>query len=192
MQIERWQRSGLNLPVSVNIGVHHLHQTDFVARLREMLANHPEIKPDGLEFELLESSAMGDLDHVSGVSQECRQLGIKFALDDFGTGYSLLTCLKKLPMAQLKIDQRFVREMRSDPSDLAIVTSMVGLARTFGIDVIAEGVETLEEGAALLKVGCELGQGYALAHPMPAAELPLWVKDWKPDPAWATVKPRPR
>ena len=192
LQIERWQRAGLNLPVSVNIGVHHLQQTDFVARLREMLASHPEIKPDGLEFELLESSAMGDLGHVSSVIQECRQLGIKFALDDFGIGYSSMTCLKKLPVAQLKIDQSFVREMLSDRNDLAIVTSMVGLARTFGIDVIAEGVETLAEGVALLKVGCELGQGYAIAHPMPAAELPLWVKDWKPDAAWATVKQQPR
>lgn len=103
-----------------------------------------------------------------------------------------MTCLKKLPVAQLKIDQSFVREMLSDRNDLAIVTSMVGLARTFGIDVIAEGVETLEEGVALLKVGCELDQGYAIAHPMPAAELPLWVKDWKPDAAWATVKQQPR
>jgi hypothetical protein len=106
--------------------------------------------------------------------------------------YSSMTCLKKLPVAQLKIDQSFVREMLSDRNDLAIVTSMVGLARTFGIDVIAEGVETLEEGVALLKVGCELDQGYAIAHPMPAAELPLWVKDWKPDAAWATVKQQPR
>ncbi len=148
---------------------------------------YPQLKPGCLEFELLESSAMGDLDHVSSVIQECRELGVKFALDDFGIGYSTMTCLKKLPVAHLKIDQNFVHEMLDSPNDLAIVSSMVGLAGTFGIEVIAEGVETLEEGVALLELGCELAQGYAIARPMPAAELPLWVRNWQPHALWREV-----
>jgi len=183
-QIDRWQQAGLDLPVSVNIGARHLKQSDFVSRLRDSLAAYPQLKPGYLEFELLENSAMGDLDHVSSVIEACRELGVSFALDDFGIGYSTMTCLKKLPVAQLKIDQSFVRDMRHSPNDLAIVSSMVGLARTFRIEVIAEGVETLEEGIALLDLGCELAQGYAIARPMPAADLPGWVKNWKPAAAW--------
>ena len=183
-QINQWQQAGLDLPISVNIGARHLKQSDFVSRLRDNLAAYPQIKPGYLEFELLENSAMGDLDHVSSVIEACRELGVSFALDDFGIGYSTMTCLKKLPVAQLKIDQSFVRDMRHSPNDLAIVSSMVGLARTFRIEVIAEGVETLEEGVALLELGCELAQGYAIARPMPAADLPGWVKNWKPAAAW--------
>ena len=183
-QINQWQQAGLDLPISVNIGARHLKQSDFVSRLRDNLAAYPQIKPGYLEFELLENSAMGDLDHVSSVIEACRELGVSFALDDFGIGYSTMTCLKKLPVAQLKIEQSFVRDMRHSPNDLAIVSSMVGLARTFRIEVIAEGVETLEEGVALLELGCELAQGYAIARPMPAADLPGWVKNWKPAAAW--------
>ena len=186
-QINQWQQAGLHLPISVNIGARHLKQANFVSRLRDDLAAYPQLKPGCLEVELLESSAMGDLDHVSSVIQECRELGVKFALDDFGIGYSTMTCLKKLPVAQLKIDQSFVREMRDNPNDRAIVSSMVGLARTFRIEVIAEGVETLEEGVALLDLGCELAQGYAIARPMPAAELPLWVRNWQPHALWREV-----
>ena len=187
-QIERWQRAGLSIPISVNISARHLQQADFVARLREMLASHPEIKPDSLEFELLESSAMGDLSHVSRVIQECRQLGIKFALDDFGTGYSSMTCLKKLPVAQLKIDQSFVHEMLSDVDSQIILTGMISLGAAFDLQVIAEGVETVEHGIRLLELGCEFAQGYAIARPMPATELPLWMQSWRPDAAWCNVQ----
>ncbi len=184
VQIELWQRAGLRLPISVNIGARHLKQADFVAHLRDMLARHPAVAPDCLQFELLESNATGKLDHVARVIRECRQLGVKFALDDFGTGYSSMACLKKLPVAQLKIDQSFVHDMRCNPNDLAIVTTIVNLARMFGIEAIAKGVETVEDGVELLRLGCELGQGYGIAHPMPAPELPHWVQTWRPNAAW--------
>ena len=188
-QIERWQQSGLNLPVSVNIGARHLHRADFVRCLREQLAKHPQVKPAGLALELLETSAFENLDHVCEVIAACREIGIQCALDDFGTGYASLTYLKKLPVAQLKIGQSFVRGMLDDPKDRAILKSIIELAAVFELQVIAKGVETVAHGVKLLQLGCELGQGYAIAHPMLAAELPDWIANWRPDPAWRNVQP---
>ncbi len=188
-QIERWQQSGLNLPVSVNIGARHLHRADFVRCLREQLAKHPHVKPAGLALELLETSAFENLDHVCEVIAACREIGIQCALDDFGTGYASLTYLKKLPVAQLKIGQSFVRGMLDDPKDRAILKSIIELAAVFELQVIAKGVETVAHGVKLLQLGCELGQGYAIAHPMLAAELPDWIANWRPDPAWRNVRP---
>ena len=188
-QIERWQQSGLNLPVSVNIGARHLHRADFVRCLREQLAKHPHVKPAGLALELLETSAFENLDHVCEVIAACQEIGIQCALDDFGTGYASLTYLKKLPVAQLKIGQSFVRGMLDDPKDRAILKSIIELAAVFELQVIAKGVETVGHGVKLLQLGCELGQGYAIAHPMLAAELPDWIANWRPDPAWRDVQP---
>ncbi len=188
-QIERWQQSGLNLPVSVNIGARHLHRADFVRCLREQLAKHPHVKPAGLALELLETSAFENLDHVCEVIAACQEIGIQCALDDFGTGYASLTYLKKLPVAQLKIGQSFVHGMLDDPKDRAILKSIIELAAVFELQVIAKGVETVGHGVKLLQLGCELGQGYAIAHPMLAAELPDWIANWRPDPAWRDVQP---
>ena len=107
-----------------------------------------------------------------------------FALDDFGTGYSSLTYLKRLPVTLLKIDQSFVRDMLDDPDDLAILEGVIGLATAFRREVIAEGVETVEHGAMLLQLGCELAQGYGIARPMPGADLPAWAATWRLDPGW--------
>ena len=188
-QIARWQQDGLNIPVSVNIGARHLQRSDFIEGLRKQLAAHPQVNPATLVLELLETSAFENLDHVCDVITACRQIGIQCALDDFGTGYSSLTYLKKLPVAQLKIGQRFVRDMLDDPKDRAILRSIIELAGVFELQVIAKGVETVAHGVKLLQLGCELGQGYAIAHPMLAAELPDWIANWRPDPAWHNVRP---
>ena len=116
---------------------------------------------------------------------ECRKIGVMFALDDFGTGYSSLAYLKRLPVAQFKIDQNFVRDMLGDPDDLAILDGAIGLATSFRKQVIAEGVETMEHCEMLLRLGCELAQGYGIACPMPSHMLSNWAVDWQPDPAWA-------
>jgi len=183
-QIETWKAGGLTLPVSVNIDAQQLQSPDFVARLRELLAAHPGVQAGELELEVLETSALEDVAHVSDVILACRNIGIGFALDDFGTGYSSLTYLKRLPAGQLKIDQSFVRDMLDDPEDLAILEGVLGLASAFRRQVIAEGVETLAHGEMLLRLGCELGQGYAIAYPMPASAIPEWLSTWHPDPGW--------
>ncbi|MDD2919170.1 EAL domain-containing protein [Rhodoferax sp.] len=183
-QIEIWHSAGLDKVVSVNIGAHQLQQGDFVDRLRLLLAKHPQVKSKDLELEVLETSAMEDIAKVSQVIEACAQIGVKFALDDFGTGYSSLTYLKRLRVALLKIDQSFVRDMLNDPDDLAILQGIIGLAAAFKCEVIAEGVETVAHGTALLQLGCELAQGYGIARPMPPDQLPAWAATWQPDAAW--------
>ncbi|MGB6689543.1 MAG: PAS domain S-box protein [Terracidiphilus sp.] len=188
-QMESWQAMGLNIPVSVNVGAKQLQERDFIDRLRALLAAYPSVEPASLEIELLETSALMDMTQISQLIGECRKLGVSVALDDFGTGYSSLTYLKRLPANVLKIDQSFIRDMLDDAEDLAILEGVLGLASAFRRRAIAEGVETVEHGAMLLQLGCELAQGYGIARPMPADELPSWVDGWKPDPRWAATQP---
>ena len=183
-QMTRWQSQGLNLPVSVNIGARQLQQGGFAARLAELLAVHAQVEPVQLELEILETSALDDMNQVFQTITDCQALGVRFALDDFGTGYSSLTHLRHLPAEVIKIDQSFVRDMLEDADDLAIVQGVIGLAAAFHREVIAEGVETSEHGTALLDLGCVLAQGYGIARPMPADNVPGWVASWRPDPAW--------
>ena len=184
LQIERWQHEGLNIPVSVNVGERHLMRPDFVERLGSALAAHPGIKSGSLVLEIEEASVADDVPKVSQVIGACRGIGVACTLDDFGSGSSSLTCLKKLPVKYLKIDQNFIRDMLDSSDSLLILIAVLKLASSFDLQVIAEGVETVEHGLMLVQLGCELAQGYGIAHPMPAAELPGWVKMWKPDPAW--------
>ena len=178
-QMEVWLAQGLDLAVSVNVGAHQLQQANFVERLRVLLARHPKLDPTRLEVEILETSVMKDLAHVSQVIEDCRQIGVPFSLDDFGTGYSSLQYLKRLRVAKLKIDQGFVRGMLDDPDDQAILQGIMGLAQAFKLEVIAEGVETMAHVTMLLQLGCEQAQGYAIARPMPAQDLPGWIASWK-------------
>ncbi len=188
-QMQAWHAVGLDLPVSVNVGARQLQQHDFVARLQSILADYPARPPGCLELEVLETSALEDIAGVSQVIDACRALGVAFSLDDFGTGYSSLTYLKRLPVALLKIDRSFVCGMLNDPDDLAILQGVIGLARAFKREVIAEGVETVAHGTALLQLGCELAQGFGVARPMPAEQLPGWVQRWRHDAAWAAFPP---
>ncbi len=183
-QMELWRAAGLDIPVSVNVGARQLQQADFVERLHALLAGHPGVRPSDLSLEVLETSALEDVDRASHVIEACQEIGVMFALDDFGTGYSSLTYLKRLPVTLLKIDQSFVHDMLDDPDDLTILEGVIGLATAFRRQVIAEGVETVEHGEMLLLLGCELAQGYGIARPMPAAELPGWALAWRPDSAW--------
>jgi len=185
-QISQWKSMGLNLPVStsVNIAAVQLQQSGFSQKLTSLLAAHPDIEPSCLELEVLETSALEDVQHVSTTMNACIAQGVTFALDDFGTGYSSLTYLRRLPANLIKIDQTFVRDMLVDENDLAIVEGVIALAKSFKRDVIAEGVETIEHGTVLLQLGCELAQGYGIARPMPASEIPAWMSEWKPDTSW--------
>ena len=188
-QMEFWKACGLDVPVSVNISGFHLQRSDFADRLRTLLARHPLIDPSNLELEVLESSALLDIMQASQALEACRQMGVSIALDDFGTGYSSLTYLKQLPAGVLKIDRSFVSGMLENTEDLSIVEGVLSLAKSFRREVIAEGVESVEHGVMLLKLGCELAQGYGISPPIPASELPAWMASWQPDPRWAHVRP---
>lgn len=180
-QMQQWRKEGLDISVSVNISAYHLQQDRFVSRLTSLLAEHPDVDPSRLELEILESGAFDDMNHVSSVMRSCQNLGMSSSLDDFGTGYSSLSYLKRLPVRYLKIDQGFVKNMLNDPESLAIIDGIIGLARAFRRDVIAEGVESVEHGEILLQLGCELAQGYGIAMPMPAAQLTTWIQNWQSD-----------
>lgn len=184
-----WQQQGIQLPVSINIAGIHLQKSDFMTRLLQILAEYPGVDPHQLELEVLETSALDNLDHVSEVINACHKLGIRFALDDFGTGYSSLTYLKLLPTQVLKIDRSFVDEMLESPQNLSILDSVISMASALKRQVIAEGVETIAQGETLLRLGCELGQGFAIAHPMPASDIPPWLQQWQPQPRWLNCPP---
>jgi diguanylate cyclase (GGDEF)-like protein/PAS domain S-box-containing protein len=191
-QMKEWLAAGLDMVVSVNIAAQQLQLAGFVETLQGVLARYPEVPPPHLELEILETAALDDLTQVSGVIAACHGLGVQFAIDDFGTGYSSLTYLKQLKAGTLKIDQSFVRDMLEDPDDLAIVDGIVGLAVAFRREVIAEGVETLAHGRLLLQLGCDAAQGYGIARPMPAEQLPAWVKAWQQPEEWQDVLVWPR
>jgi hypothetical protein len=151
-----------------------------------LLDRYPRIQPAQLELEILETTALADMDAVNAIIHRCKQSGIRIALDDFGTGYSSLTYFRRLTTDTLKIDISFIRDMLDDPEDLSIVEGVVGLTSAFGRTAIAEGVETSQHGVMLLNLGCDLGQGFGIARPMPGAAIPDWAAGFSPDPAWAS------
>ncbi|MBL8485253.1 MAG: EAL domain-containing protein [Rhodocyclaceae bacterium] len=186
-QQREWHEQGLDLSISVNMGAGTLQEANFMADLDDVLSATGGLDAAQIEIEILESSSLHDLDHASSIIAQCALRGITFALDDFGTGYSSLTYFRRLPARTLKIDQSFVRDMLQDPDDYAIVAGVIGLARAFGRQVIAEGVETELHGAALLRLGCQYAQGYGIARPMPADRIPAWVAQFRPNPVWTSV-----
>jgi diguanylate cyclase (GGDEF)-like protein/PAS domain S-box-containing protein len=183
-QLETWWNSGLPIKISINISARHLQDDGFVDDIRQALAVHPNLPPTAVELEVLETMALEDMAGVSRVIRECRDLGVQFALDDFGTGYSSLTYFKRLPLDTLKIDQSFVKDMLMDSENHAIVEGVIALAHAFNRRVVAEGVESIEHGQILMRLGCDHGQGYGIARPMPAADLPGWAEEFTANPPW--------
>ena len=183
-QMQAWGSGALNLSVSLNVGAHTLLDPNSLIWLRDALAGAPDLDPSRIELEILESSALSDLQLVTETINAYRELGVSFALGDFGTGYSSLTFLKKLPVQVIKMDHTFVRGMLQDPDDLAIVEGMMGLAQAFNRTVVAEGVETAEHGRLLLSMGCQKLQGYGIAKPMPPDELGDWIRGFEINDSW--------
>jgi len=177
-QMSDWLDRGLAVPVSVNISAPHLLAPNFLDNLDAALHRHRQVSASLFQLEILETAAVADRDHAIAVLDKVRRLGVGVSLDDFGTGYSSLRHLRSLPVDEVKIDQTFVRDMLSDPGDHNIVRSVLGLAAAFNLRVVAEGVETAQHMKALIDLGCELGQGYVFARPMPAEALPQWLAEW--------------
>jgi diguanylate cyclase (GGDEF)-like protein len=171
-----WGAMGLCGGVSVNVSAYELRDPAFPERVRRALERHPHVPASKLKLEVLESAALADIASVTSAMDACRLLGVEFALDDFGTGYSSLTYLKRLPASTLKIDRSFVSDMLTDDADRAIVTGVVELARVFGRASVAEGVESTAHAEALRALGCDMGQGYGFAPPMPAEALEEWMR----------------
>jgi diguanylate cyclase (GGDEF)-like protein/PAS domain S-box-containing protein len=166
-QNRAWQQAGRPLlPVSVNLSPRQFGQKDLVDTLRRILADTGQ-PARLLELEITESTLMHDIDETQAKLQEIAAMGVRLAIDDFGTGYSSLSYLKRFPVQKLKIDQSFVRDLTFDPDDAAIVTAIIGLAKSLGLNLLAEGVEVREQLDVLLGLGCEQFQGYLFSRPLP-------------------------
>lgn len=184
LQLNVWLNQGKCWKVSINIDAYHFTQENFVARLRQSLAKYPYINSEYLEIEILETVAIDDIDLVSNIITQCQALGVSVSLDDFGTGYSSLSFLKALPVDTIKIDQTFVRDMLDD-DDRLLIEGIISLAKVFKKDIIAEGVESVEHGTVLMRLGCDLAQGYGIAKPMPSEEVYSWANSYTADKSWS-------
>jgi diguanylate cyclase (GGDEF)-like protein/PAS domain S-box-containing protein len=171
-QLNAWQQVALtrDLTLSINVSAKQFHQTDFVTQVQAAIQLHA-INPMMLKFELTESMLLDNVDSTIATMNALKEIGIRFSLDDFGTGYSSLQYLKRLPLYQLKIDQSFVRDIAIDSSDQAIVRTIIAMAHTLNLNVIAEGVETAEQQELLLNNGCTHYQGYLFGRPVPIDEF---------------------
>ena len=165
-----WQAPGRALSISVNVSANQLSRSSFVDGLRR-LVQEMAIDPGLIELEVTESVIIEGAGDAREALDQIAALGVGIAIDDFGTGYSGLAYLKRLPIDTVKIDQSFVRDLTIDPDDAAIVTAIVAMARSLGVDVVAEGVETEEQVEELKRLGCHRAQGYLLARPMNAAAV---------------------
>ena len=176
-QIYAWQQDELtrDLVLAVNVSAKQFLQADFVAQVGAALQRHI-INPRLLKLELTESLLMSNVEHIVNTMNILKDMGILFSLDDFGTGYSSLQYLKQLPLDQLKIDQSFVRDIATDDSDKAIVRTIVAMAHSLKLKVIAEGVETEEQREYLLKKGCTHYQGYLFGKPIPIDQFEASLK----------------
>jgi diguanylate cyclase (GGDEF)-like protein/PAS domain S-box-containing protein len=157
--------------VAVNVSAREFRRPDFVAQVQSALLQ-TGANAHLLRLELTESMLHSDLEETIARMGALQQIGVRFSLDDFGTGYSSLAYLKRLPLDQLKIDQSFVRDVLTDPNDAAIARTVLSLARSMGLGVVAEGVETLAQMEFLLAQGCQSFQGYLFGRPVPAEQLP--------------------
>ena len=174
-RMRAWQAGGIELDyMSVNISAVQLAQPDFPDRVIALL-RECGVPGRKLQIELTENVLMRDIELCSWVLTHLREHGIRVAIDDFGTGYSSLSYLKQLPIDNLKIDRSFVQDIPGDPNDCAIAAAVIGLARTLGLDAIAEGIETREQQDYLVRIGCDKMQGYLHARPLPADAFAAFI-----------------
>ncbi|MFY7949922.1 MAG: putative bifunctional diguanylate cyclase/phosphodiesterase, partial [Gemmatimonas sp.] len=168
-QLARWQRDDPSIWVSVNISGRDIARPGFVVHVGDVLARHA-VRPGSLVIEITETVLMSRLDVAVDAMRTLRAQGVRFSIDDFGTGYSSLAYLSRLPIDTLKIDRAFVSALGKGPENLEIVRAIHQLGQTLQRRVVAEGIETAAQLAALREMGVDAGQGYLLARPMPAEQ----------------------
>ena len=170
----RWRTQGLAIAISINLSVRDLLSAGLAARCAELLLRHGA-SPHWFTLEITESVIMDDPDRALETARELHEMGFSLSIDDFGTGYSSLALIKKLPVAELKIDRSFVMNMVADAEDMVIVRSVIDLAHNMGLLVVAEGVESAQALKLLAKMGCDIAQGYHICKPVPADQLEAWL-----------------
>jgi diguanylate cyclase (GGDEF)-like protein/PAS domain S-box-containing protein len=176
-QLKAWEQDAVtrDLILAVNVSAKQFHQADFVAQVQATVQHHA-INPMLLKLELTEGMLLENIEDTIATMNALKEIGVQFSLDDFGTGYSSLQYLKRLPLDQLKIDQSFVRDIAIDNSDKAIVRTIIAMAQSLEINVIAEGVETAAQRQQLLVMGCHFFQGYLFSRPVPIEQFEALLK----------------
>jgi diguanylate cyclase (GGDEF)-like protein len=171
-QLKVWQNNPRtrNLVLAVNVSAKQFRQANFAAQVLAIIQEH-DINPSLLKLELTESMLQENIEATISTMNALNETGIQFSLDDFGTGYSSLQYLKRLPLDQIKIDQSFVRDITIDHNDKAIVRTIVAMAQSLDLDIIAEGVETEEQRQLLSEIGCKHYQGYLFCKPVPLEQF---------------------
>ena len=176
-QLARWREAGIaDLTMSINVSVAQLLRGDLIQRLCDVLAEH-DIAPNQLELELTESMVMANAEQSITTLRRLKSIGVTLAIDDFGTGYSSLSYLKRLPIDTLKIDKEFVGDITTDPDDEAITATVITMAHSLGLNVVAEGVEIAEQVEYLREQDCDEVQGHWLAYPMPPDQCLAFLQE---------------
>lgn len=182
---QAWLQRGVSIPVSVNISTRHLLHPAFFSDIDVALDAYPEVMNVGFGIEITETGPTMDHAQATVVIEECRRRGIRVGLDDFGTGSASLSHIQQLDIEHIKLDQSFVRGILSDDRNMAIAAGVITTARMLAKSVIAEGVESLEEGNVLASLGCHQLQGFSISRPMAGEVVPQWVVGWMPPPSWS-------
>jgi EAL domain-containing protein (putative c-di-GMP-specific phosphodiesterase class I) len=171
-KLQEWQEqpNKAELALSINVSSRQFREPGF-AQLVGQAVKESGINPARLKLELTESLMLDSIEETSKRMEELKKIGVTFSLDDFGTGYSSLIYLKQLPLSQLKIDHSFVHDITTDKNDAILIRTIVGMAENLNLQVIAEGVETEEQLAALYEMGCRMYQGYYFSRPVPLADF---------------------
>ena len=174
-QLARWRTQGVDVPgLSVNVSPQRFHQDDVAAHARALLARHGLAASD-LTLEVTERLMLDDTSRPRAQLQQLHEMGVGVSVDDFGTGYSSLSYLKRLPVTELKLDKSFVRDLEQDADDRALSSAVIGIGRSLGLTVVAEGVETAGQRDLLLTMGCDAAQGWLFGRPMAPEALPGWM-----------------
>ncbi|GMV42874.1 MAG: GGDEF domain-containing protein [Myxococcales bacterium] len=170
-QVRLWTRKGIPVPrVSVNLSLRQIQSDSLIPAITAAL-EETGIDPSLLELEITESATMDDPQQTLRFIHAVRAMGLSVALDDYGTGYSSLSCLRRYPFDRVKLDPEFLKNIEDDQQERALVKGVIGLARTLGLEVVAEGVETTAQLAILTDLGCNLLQGYGLSRPVPVEDV---------------------
>jgi EAL domain-containing protein (putative c-di-GMP-specific phosphodiesterase class I) len=175
-QCRAWREEGIELSVAVNLSARNLLDFEFPGRVERLLERW-RVDRGRLELEITESTMLADPARTKLVLDRLSAMGIRLSIDDFGTGYSSLAYLKRLPVDEIKIDRSFVMNMAHDEDDAVIVRSTIDLGRNLGLEVVAEGVETVEAWDRLKALGCTIAQGYYLSPPVAPDVLSEWLRE---------------
>jgi EAL domain-containing protein (putative c-di-GMP-specific phosphodiesterase class I) len=174
-QAARWNAHGLKLSMAINLSPQLLEHAGLVQQITDLVALHG-LQPDQVVLEITESSVVDCLGRALGVLARLRLKGLGLSIDDYGTGFSSMQQLARIPFTELKIDRSFVHEASRRTNLQVILQSALDMSRQLGLVTVAEGIETLEDWKLVQACGCNVGQGYLIARPMPAEELPQWLR----------------